>query len=222
MKYTGCTGVILAGGLNMRFGGRNKALTEIEGKTLLDRTLSAFSGLFPETMVVANTPLAFLSCSCLLVTDIVSLRTPLAGIHAALNYAKTPYIFVTACDTPFLSTALIETILQKVDTKSDVIVPDTEKGLQPLCAVYAKTCLPLIEKQLKKASASAPKDKDKPPKRILSQGLKILNFYDHVRVKKIPEDSLCRVDPDLLSFFNINTPEDFAHAAQILSKNRIS
>lgn len=204
----------------MRFGGRNKALAEIGGQTILDRALSAFGGLFPETMVVTNTPLAYLSCSCLLVTDIVSLRTPLAGIHAALNYAKTPHIFVTACDTPFLSAALIETILEKIDARSDVVVPDTEKGLQPLCAVYARTCLPLIEKQLEMASASEPKDTDDSPKRILSRGLKILNFYDHVRVKKIPEKQLRRVDPDLLSFFNVNTPEDFAHAAQILSENR--
>jgi len=219
MQHTDCTGVILAGGLNMRFGGKNKALAEIGGRTILERSLSAFGDLFPETMVVANTPLAFLSCSSLIVSDIISLRTPLAGIHAALNYAKTQYIFVAACDTPFLSTALIETLLERIDTKSDVIVPETEKGLQPLCAVYAKTCLPFIEKQLRDASASATQDGDNPPQRNLSQGLKILNFFDHVRVKKIPEALLRRADPDLLSFFNVNTPEDFSQAERILSEN---
>jgi molybdopterin-guanine dinucleotide biosynthesis protein A len=220
MKYTDCTGVILAGGLNMRFGGRNKALVEIGGKTILDRTLSAFEGLFPETMVVANTPLAYLSCSSLIVTDIFSLRTPLAGLHAALTYAKTPYIFAVACDTPFLSTAVIEAVLGETDKKSDVVVPDAGNGLQPLCAVYARACLPAIERQLRDASPAAPETAEAPRKRILNRGLKLLNFYDRVRVKKIPEASLHRVDPDLLSFFNVNTPEDFTRAEQILSENR--
>jgi len=85
MQNTDCTGVILAGGLNRRFGGRNKALMEVGGQTVLDRVLSAFAGLFSETMVVTNTPLAFLSCESLVVTDIIDLRTPLAGLHAALN-----------------------------------------------------------------------------------------------------------------------------------------
>lgn len=221
MHNTDCTGIILAGGLNMRFGGKNKALAEIGGQTILDRTLSVFSSLFSETMLVTNTPEAYLSFSGLIVTDIISLRTPLAGLHAALSYAKTSYIFVTACDTPFLGTALIEAILAERDTKSDIVVPDSENGLQPLCAVYAKTCLPPIEKQLRQASATIPKDTNEAQKRILSRELKILNFYDQVRVKKIPEQSLRRVEPNLLSFFNINTPEDFEHAAQILSENPI-
>ncbi len=219
MQNTDCTGVILAGGLNRPFGGRNKALTEIGGQTILDRIQSAFAGLFSETMVVTNTPLTFLSCESLVVTDIIALRTPLAGLHAALNYAKTPTIFVTACDTPFLSTPLIEAILANMDTRSDIVVPETAKGLQPLCAVYTKTCLPPIEKQLLRESATALEDTGEPQERILRQGLKILNFYDSVRVKRIPEQTLRRVDPDLLSFFNVNTPEDFAQAGQILSKN---
>lgn len=219
MQYTDCTGVILAGGMNMRFGGRNKALAEIDGKTILDRTLAAFGDLFPETMVVTNTPLAHLSCSNLLVTDIISLRTPLAGLHAALNYAKSPYIFVTACDTPFLSTALIEAVLANMDAKHDIVVPDAANGLQPLCAVYARTCLAPIEKQLQEASATTPENAGAPRKRILNQGLKILNFFDRVRVKIISEQTLRRVDPDLLSFFNVNTPEDFARAEQIFQEN---
>jgi molybdopterin-guanine dinucleotide biosynthesis protein A len=218
-SHIDCTGVILAGGMNMRFGGRNKALVEIGGKTILDRTLSVFGDLFPETMVVTNTPLSYLSCNSLIVTDIFTLRTPLAGIHAALSYAKTQYIFVVACDTPFLATPMIEAILEKVDTKSDVVVPDTVNGFQPLCAVYSKACLPPIEKQLREASAAAP-ETGGPAKRVLNQGLKILNFYERVRVKKIPEASLRQVDPDLLSFFNVNTPEDFARAEQILSENQ--
>jgi molybdopterin-guanine dinucleotide biosynthesis protein A len=226
MQHSNCTGVILAGGLNMRFGGRNKALVEIGGQTILDRTLSSFEGLFPETMVVTNTPLAYLSCSSLIVTDFFSLRTPLAGLHAALSYANTPYIFAVACDTPFLDPAVIEAVLAQIDTRSDIVVPDAGNGLQPLCAVYAKTCLPPIEKQLreahKAASPATPENAGGPAKRVLNQGLKILNVYDRVRVKVIGEELLLRLDPDLLSFFNVNTPEDFARAERIFTENKNS
>ena len=214
-----CTGVILAGGLNLRFGGKNKALSEVCGKTILDRTLSSFGTLFQETMVVTKTPLEYLAWNVLIVTDIFAARSPLAGLHAGLTYAQTPYIFITACDTPFIKTALIEALLKEIDAKSDIIVPETEKGLQPLCAVYTKQCLPIIEKQLRQEATVSRSDADSSKKRVLNHGLKILNIYDTVRVKRIPEQHLLAIDPDLLSFFNVNTPEDFVRAEQILSEN---
>lgn len=219
MMTQSCTGVILAGGLNLRFGGKNKALSRVGGKTILDRTLLSFGTLFPETMVVTKTPLEYLAWNTLIVTDIYSARSPLAGLHAGLTYTQTPYIFITACDTPFLKTALIEIILKELDAKSDIIVPETEKGLQPLCAVYSRQCLPIIEKQLRQEAAATCNAADGSKKRILNQGLKILNIYDYVRVKKIPEKRFLSLDPELLSFFNVNTPEDFVLAEQILSEN---
>jgi molybdopterin-guanine dinucleotide biosynthesis protein A len=214
-----CTGVILTGGLNLRFGGKNKALSDVGGKTILDRTLTSFANLFRETMLVTKTPLEYLAWDALIVTDIFSARSPLAGLHAGLTYTRTQHIFITACDTPFIKTPLIKTVLDKIDTNSDVIVPETEKGLQPLFAVYTKTCLPIIEKLLRLDATAPRSDAESGNKRVLDQGLKILNIFDHVRVKKIPEPKLLRVDPDLLSFFNVNTPEDFARAEQILSEN---
>ena len=214
-----CTGVILAGGLNLRFGGKNKALSNVGGKTILDRTLSSFGTLFQETMVVTKTPLEYLAWNTLIVTDIYPARSPLAGLHAGLTYTQTPYIFITACDTPFIKPALIEIILKEIDTKSDIIVPETEKGLQPLCAAYSRQCLPMIEKLLRQEATAARSVPNSGNKRVLNQGLKILNIYDTVRVKKIPEKRFRAVDPELLSFFNVNTPEDFVLAEQILSEN---
>ena len=100
MTPISCTGVILAGGLNTRFGGNNKALAEIGGQSILGRILKSFDTLFPETMVVTNAPLDYLAWNTLIVKDILAIRSPLAGLHTALNYARTPYIFVTACDAP--------------------------------------------------------------------------------------------------------------------------
>jgi molybdopterin-guanine dinucleotide biosynthesis protein A len=205
--------------LNRRFGGRNKALVEIGGQVLLERILSVFNGLFVETMVVTNTPQEFLSYENLLVTDMIDLRTPLSGLHSALSYATTDYIFAVACDTPFIRPDLISVIRANIDTKSDAVVPETRKGLQPLCAVYARTCLPAVEKQLLQASGVASQDRGDLHARILNQELKIMNFYDNVRIKTVPESALRQVDPGLLSFFNINTPEDFTEARKILAEN---
>lgn len=219
MTPLSCTGVILAGGLNLRFGGKNKALSKVGEKTILDRTLVSFGALFQETMVVTKTPLEYLAWDALIVTDIFPARSPLAGLHAGLTYTQTPFIFITACDTPFIKTAMIKTLLREIDTKSDIIVPETEKGLQPLCAVYARQCLPVIEEQLRQEASATRNISAGPKKRVLNQGLKILNIYDTLRVKRIPEQRLLAVDPNLLSFFNVNTPEDFVQAEQILSEN---
>jgi molybdopterin-guanine dinucleotide biosynthesis protein A len=206
----------------MRFGGRNKALMKLGERTILERTLSSFGDLFPEIMVVTNAPLSYLSFDGLIVTDILPVRTPLAGLHAALSYSKTPYIFSVACDTPFLSTPIIETLLDNIDTKSDVVVPESNGGLQPLCAVYARSCLPVIEKQLQPHVAATREDTTAPQTRRLNQGLKIINFFEKVRVKKIPESAFRGADPDGVGFFNVNTPEDMTRAEQILSGNQRS
>ena len=78
----------------------------------------------------------------------------------------------------------------------DLIVPRTPYGLEPLCAVYAKRCLEVIENRLQRGD------------------YRIRRFFDRVRVKHVSEKRLRRVDPDLLSFKNVNTPEDLAEVAQ--------
>ena len=219
MTQLPCTGVILAGGLNQRVGGKNKALSKVGGKMILDRTLMSFDALFRETIIVTKKPLEYATWDTLIVSDIFSAHSPLAGLHAGLTYTQTPYIFIIACDTPFIKTSLINAILEEIDTKSDIIVPETEKGLQPLCAVYSKQCLPVTEKLLRQAETTTRNVADSLKKRVLNQELKILNLYDEVRVKRIPEGYLLNSDPALLSFFNVNTPEDFVRAEQMLSEN---
>ena len=114
---------------------------------------------------------------------------------------------------------MIRTILDEIDAKNDIIVPETESRMQPLCAVYSRQCLPAIEEQLRQEKAAARADSNDGKKRNLNRGLKILNLFKKVRVKKIPEQTLIKADPDLLSFFNANSPEDFALAERILSEN---
>ncbi len=187
-----CTGVILAGGLNTRFSGQNKAFVRVGGRRIFDHIHDLFKDLFEEIILVTNDPLQYLEWDLSMTTDIFSIRSSLTGIHAGLFCATHPHAFLIACDTPFLKKEMVELILDRIEPNTDVIIPETSAGLEPLCAAYSKRCLKPMEQQL------------------VEEKLKIQGFFEKVRVKKIPEDRLRKADPDLTSFFNINTPDDLA------------
>ncbi|MEA3279693.1 MAG: molybdenum cofactor guanylyltransferase [Thermodesulfobacteriota bacterium] len=201
MKYP-CSGIILAGGLSTRFSGNNKALISINGKSILDHIYEVFSSLFEEIILVTNDPLEYLGWNFNVVTDIYQIRSSLTGIHAGLFYSTNPYSFFTACDTPFLKTELVDMIANNIQPEIDVVIPEAQDGLQPLCAVYSKDCLTPVERHL------------------AQKKLKIRQFFQKVRTKKIPEKLLREKDPDLLSFLNINTPDDLDRAKQIIQTQK--
>lgn len=192
-----CTGVILAGGQNSRFAGKNKALIRIDGKRILDRIFEIFSVLFDKIILVTNDPLQYMEWDFEIVTDIFPIRSSLTGIHAGLFYITTPYAFFTACDVPFLKKELVETLLNGIEPNIDIVIPETSKGFEPLCSIYSKRCLNPIERQIEK------------------KAFKIQQIFQTVRVKKISENILRTADPDLFSFSNINTPDDLDRAKQI-------
>ncbi len=179
-------------------GGKNKAFLSVGSQRILDRLYNTFRGLFDEVLLVTNDPLPYLSWDLRIVTDLFPIRSALTGIHAGLFNASVPHAFITACDTPFLKKELIGALLEELESKWDVIIPVTEEGNQPLCAIYSKRCIKPIERQLKNKSP------------------KIVKFYPKVKVKEIPETRLRSADPDLISFFNINTPEDLSASGKIL------
>jgi molybdopterin-guanine dinucleotide biosynthesis protein A len=194
------TGVILAGGKNSRFSGKNKALVHVGGKRILDRIYEVFTILFDKIILVTNNPVQYMEWDFDIVTDIFPIRSSLTGIHTGLFYITTPYAFFAACDIPFIKKELIEILLDSVEPSIDIVIPETSKGLEPLCSVYSKRCLKPVEEQLEK------------------QSLKIERMFQKVRVKKISEDILRTIDQDLLSFSNINTPDDLTRAKQAATK----
>ena len=197
-----CTGVILSGGLNSRFDGKNKALLSVGGRRIIDRLLDVFSGLFDEIILVTNHPQHFLNWDLMIVTDVFDLRSSLTGIHTGLFYMKNPYAFFSACDTPFLKKEIVEILVAQIEPKIDIVMPETAAGFEPLCAIYSKRCL-------------------KPAKEHLGANkVKIQWAFRSNRIKHITENQLRPVDPELRSFLNINTPEDLARAEEIIAKNR--
>jgi len=194
-----CTGVILSGGLSTRFNGQNKAFIRVGGKRILDRLYAIFSDLFREIILVTNDPLQFMEWDLTIVTDLFPVRSSLTGIHAGLFYMRNPYAFFSACDTPFLKKDLVETLLDNLNGNKDIIMPETAAGMEPLCAIYSKRCLNAAEHHIKENK------------------FKIQRALRNHRLKKIPETALRAADPELTSFFNINTPQDLARSEEIAS-----
>jgi molybdopterin-guanine dinucleotide biosynthesis protein A len=192
-----CSGVILAGGMSKRFNGRDKAMIEIHGKRNLDQIHAVYSEFFSEIILVTNTPQAYLDWNMLTVTDLFPVRSSLTGIHAGLFYASRPFVFVSACDAPFLKPELIRLLVSQARPGADAVMPETAKGLEPLCAVYSRSCLNTIETHIRQ---------DK---------LKIQWVFHKSRINRISEARLRKVDPDLISFVNINTPEDLMRVASL-------
>ena len=191
------TGIILAGGKNLRMG-QNKAFLEVQGQRIIDRTRKIFGELFAEVLLVTNLPGDYLDLNLRIVTDLYREKGALGGVFTGLFHASCPHAFVAACDMPFLNPALISHLVG-LSPGYDIVIPRTEDGLQPLHAVYSRKCLPFMEDLLREGN------------------LKILDFFHQVKKREVPSGEILPLDPHLASFFNLNTPEDLARIQSILS-----
>ena len=183
------TGIILAGGKNLRMG-KNKAFLEINGRRIIDRTKDLFLELFDEVLVVTNSPLEYVDLNLRLVADLIPDKGSLGGIFTGLFHSSHARAFVAACDMPFLNRSLIQHLIQRAPN-FDIVIPKTDDGFQPLHAVYSQNCLPFMEELLRQ------------------NNLKIIDFFRRVEVCEVPMEEILPLDPDLRAFLNINTPEDF-------------
>lgn len=188
-KNPTCCGVILAGGLNTRMDGRNKAFLEIGGQSIVDRLIATLRPLFRQVLLVTREPEPYGDLPVRIVQDLYTARSSLTGIHAGLKHAGTEYAFMVPCDAPFLQPRLVRLLLDEIDPETDAVVPYVNGYYEPLCAIYAKRCLEPIESQLDR------------------KRYKITLFFDRIRLKSVPEKKIKAADPGLRSFLNVNTPE---------------
>ena len=195
---TSCAGIILSGGLNSRMQGRNKAYLEVGDLQFLDRVTHTLRKSFDEILLVTKDPSAYPQKEIRIITDVLAVQSPLSGIHAGLSNMEADYAFCIGCDTPFLKKGVVEILVNEIKPGTDVVVPYSETYFQPLCAVYSKRCAALIEAQLNEGD------------------LKVDNLFAAAKIKTIPYETFQKVDKDLISFFNVNSPEDLQYAEQLL------
>jgi molybdopterin-guanine dinucleotide biosynthesis protein A len=189
-----CAGIILSGGRNTRMGGRNKAFLTVDGQTFLDRLMATVSACCRETLLVTRAPNIYAGRGIRVVTDIFAVRSALTGIHAGLVNMQADYGLFVGCDTPLVKAGVLRTLMAAIEPDVDIVVPSSGTYFQPLCAVYARRCAPVIEAQLQ------------------AEDFKIANLFARMRVKRIPYDDFRDRDERLVSFFNINTDEDLKRA----------
>jgi molybdopterin-guanine dinucleotide biosynthesis protein A len=200
MKTTEMSAVILAGGRSSRMG-ENKLLLPLGESTVIGTLLATLSGLFAECVVVTDHPDAYRDRPVRLAADIITgpQKNSLTGIHAGLSVSSGTYSFVVAGDMPFLAPGLVRCLAERCDGY-DVVIPRQGGHFQPLCAVYHKNCLPHIAALL------------------AGQKYKIIDFFPAVRVRSVDVAELVPCDRELLSFFNVNTPEDYRLAQELIEK----
>jgi molybdopterin-guanine dinucleotide biosynthesis protein A len=196
VKRKDITGIIVAGGKSRRLG-QDKRFLVLGGKSCLQRVLDASAQFFDDILIVADAKEPFESLGVRVVVDLVPARATLGGLYTGLHYAGGNRIFAFAADMPCLTPATIEIVLEHAE-KADIVIPDLDGQLQPMHAVYSKACLPHLQRFTQDSRLK----------------LQDLCGIPDLTVHRIPASAFRRVDPELRSFFNINTPEDLAVVRQ--------
>lgn len=188
--FDNITGIILAGGRSRRMG-KDKSFILLSGKPLIEVLIDKLSSLFKDLIIISNKPHLYKRYGIRIVKDILPDRGPLGGIYTGLLSSSSVYNFFVACDMPFLNINLVRYISQE-SNDYDVIVPQYNGKLQPLCAIYSKNCIRPIETELS------------------INHLRVTDFFRYVKVKIISsEEEFKNIDPKELCFVNMNTPQDY-------------
>ncbi|MGB9880702.1 MAG: molybdenum cofactor guanylyltransferase [Anaerolineae bacterium] len=188
--------VVWAGGKS-QYLGVEKSLLQINGEWLLERIIKTMATFSDDLTVVASEKPAFSTLPARIIPDFYLDSGPLSGIYTGLQAMRYYRGVSVACDMPLLNLELLRyMILLSVDF--DIVIPRIGDKVEPLHAVYSKSCLPAIAKALERSER------------------RVISFFSQLRVRYVEQEEIDIFDPQHLSFFNINTPEDLEFARQAL------
>lgn len=201
MKKMMWSGIVLAGGNSNRMG-RDKRFLTVHAQPLVVWVIERLRAFVDEVIVATLDPAMLDGIEARVVTDVYPGQGVLAGLHAGLAAAHSEWAVVVAGDMPFLNPPLFRAMMRLAeDSEADIIVPQWHSELEPLHALYRPSaCAPAAEAALRAGKR------------------RIVAFYPDVRVHIVPQDDIARWDPEGRSFFNVNTPEDWALALQQLER----
>ncbi len=192
--------VIQAGGASSRMG-QDKALLDFGGMPLIEHLLTRLGSLATETLITTNHPAGYRYLGVRLVPDLIPGRGALGGLYTALHAASQPLVAIVACDMPFASRALLTACRALLATRPEyaAAIPSSERGLEPLHAVYRRAiCLP-------------------PVKAALDAGeWKAIAWHAQAQIHVLTAEETARHDPEGLAFANVNTPAELEWARQRL------
>ncbi len=191
--------VILAGGDSKRMG-TNKAFLTLDGKPLVELVFRKLESIFDEILIVTDRVEEFRYLNGKIVSDILHVgeKNALRGIHSGLFHASSQACFFIGCDMPFISRSLIGH-MSKHALNYDAVIPCVGGYFQPLFAFYNRGILDLIASFLEE------------------KNFKVTAFYSEIKIREIDEKTITSYDPEMISFFNINTPLDYEKAKKLYS-----
>jgi len=178
------TGVIMAGGKSSRMGS-DKGLLLFKGKMLVQYGIDLLTPFCSELLISTNNS-DYLQFGLPLIADEIPYCGPMGGIYSSLKASKTEYILVVACDMPFVSATTINLLLENI-RGFDCVVPMVKDKLEPLCGVYSKSLIKVIEDQIQMKELAL-------SNMILNSNYRIIYITNEVN-----------------DFMNLNTPEDFTN-----------
>ena len=181
--------------------GRPKAELPFDGGTMLDHIVAEMIGVFEEIVVAVAEPgrYAWETYRARSIVDSSPHRGPVSALEQALREIRSDRAFVCSCDVPFVNGALARKLCELLGD-DDALIPQVDGKLQTLHAVYRKSCAEVFATMRTRGEHRLHE---------------IVNF---ARVRIVPEEELRAFDPELLSFFNVNTPEDYQRALQLIDQ----
>ncbi|MGC8895729.1 MAG: molybdenum cofactor guanylyltransferase [Candidatus Bathyarchaeia archaeon] len=197
--------VILAGGFSRRFG-QDKGLLPLANKPLIEHVLNAISRIVDEKIVVVSSEAQaenyarVVGSKVKIFVDDDNVQSPLVGALKGFKEALNEYALLLPCDTPLISKDILSLLLDLCPNKNAVIPRWPNGYIEPLQAVYCTK--PALEAA----------------KKALSEGkMNMQSMVDKLRgVRYVSTLVLRQLDPELKSFFNVNTPMDLRKAEAML------
>ena len=173
--------------------GREKALLPLGSATVIDLVILAARPLSSDCRLIANDAARFAHLGLPMHADLRPGAGPLGGLHTALTVAAAPAVLLLACDLPFLTAEFLGFVVEQL-SGWQAVVPRSADGLENLCAVYARSCLPAVERAL-----------DRGERRMIA-------FHGDVALRVLEPREWGPFDPQGRLFANLNTPEDYRRA----------
>ena len=196
----------MAGGGSTRFG-RDKALAEFNGKTMLERTVELLRRVTEEAAVVAAEG-KYAVAGARAVADRWPGEGPLGGIVTALLDAascgaKPEWTLIVSCDMPFLTEEWLRFLTQRAaKSQAEVLAANSARGPEPLCACWKVAAATRLEKE------------------FLSGTRKITQAMQAIRTEMLDEQVWTRFDNAGRLFRNMNTAEDYEVVRRMWSEQR--
>jgi molybdopterin-guanine dinucleotide biosynthesis protein A len=181
------TGIILAGGKSSRMG-QDKSMMMFHGRPLILNAINIIQDFCDRVVISSDNP-AHGFTGCEIWPDEFPVQAPMSGICTCIRRSFTAWNIILSCDMPLVEPALFRHLIGECGDY-DVVIPVHRLGLEPLCGLYNRSAVPLLESSMAIGQYSMQR---------------LIHSANHKLIRIEPELDYYRED----MFVNINTWEDY-------------